>query len=274
MTSTAADRAAISCVPTGATGGVLVGALGPHNDVDRHAEPVGVPAGRAAEPRRRPRPPATAGEDSASRSTRLLQLRPRRRDAIERCDVEEIPFLLSSEVFRACRGRRTSVRSPPVSSSRLRRESSATVPRQWASRGRGTSAAVAAGPQLDESSPSLRRRSRARSRLEGLGLTGYFEAQKVWAEPRDRSRQLRPLGRRAPAWKPACRHDRPRRGRRPEHRRRSPRALVDGSPRRSRGASVTSPAAAPPRPGASSPRRSRLLRIGRCGRRARRSSPA
>jgi hypothetical protein len=69
-------------------------------------------------------------------STRLLQLRPRRRDAIEVCDVEEIPFLLSSEVFRSCSGRRTPVRSPPVSSSRLRSGSSATMPRQWASRRR------------------------------------------------------------------------------------------------------------------------------------------
>ena len=36
---------------------------------------------------------------------------------------------------------------------------------------------------LDESSPSLSRRSRARFRPEGLGLTGYFEAQKLRAEP-------------------------------------------------------------------------------------------
>ena len=130
-------RSDILAFYTGATGGVrLVGALSPHNDVDRRAEPVGVPAkelrnrgvdlGRLRLLARIPPP----------ESTRLFQLRPRRRDAIEVCDVEEIPFLLSSQVFRSCRGRRTSVRSPPVSTSRLRSGSSATVPRQWVSRGR------------------------------------------------------------------------------------------------------------------------------------------
>ena len=38
-------RSDILAFYTGATGGVrLVGALSPHNDVDRRAEPVGVPA--------------------------------------------------------------------------------------------------------------------------------------------------------------------------------------------------------------------------------------
>ena len=109
---------------------------------------IGAPSRRCS-CRLRNRGSTSAASDS-SRGCRLRKrapswLGPRRRDAVEVCDIEETPFLLSLEVS-AMHWPEDPVRSPPL----LLNSGVGRAPRcrgMGLTRGDGTSAAVAAGPR-------------------------------------------------------------------------------------------------------------------------------